>query len=201
MRGFSHYCPIVSHSAIYLTIWWLWQMGGRVGGWAGGFMVFNAIFNNISAISVLLVNETRSTRWKTPTCRKLLTIFITYCCIEYTSPWTGFELTTLVVIAINCTSSCKSNYRMITTTTARLWQMEGLGSHKVLTIEQPAQCYVSEDYDTLPPIPAKQTSYPCQTKQKRKKNKENHIIDVIDTVLVSSVSKGLQGHYPINTQQ
>ena len=30
---------------------------------------------------------------KPPTCRKPLTNFITYCCIEYTSPWTGFELT------------------------------------------------------------------------------------------------------------
>jgi hypothetical protein len=29
--------------------------------------------------------------------------------IEYTSPWTGFELTTLVVIGTNCTSSCKSS--------------------------------------------------------------------------------------------
>ena len=40
------------------------------------------------------------------------------CCIEYTSPWTGFELTTLVVIGTNCISSYKSNYHMITTTTS-----------------------------------------------------------------------------------
>ena len=33
------------------------------------------------------------------TCRKSLTNFITWCCIEFTSPWTGFELTTSVVIA------------------------------------------------------------------------------------------------------
>ena len=25
------------------------------------------------------------------------------CCIEYVSPWTGFELTTLVAIGIDCT--------------------------------------------------------------------------------------------------
>ena len=31
---------------------------------------------------------------------------------------TGFELTTLVVIATDCTVSCKSNYHTITTTTA-----------------------------------------------------------------------------------
>jgi hypothetical protein len=36
---------------------------------------------------------------------------------EYTSPWTGFELTTLVVIGTDWTGSCKSNYHMITTTT------------------------------------------------------------------------------------
>jgi len=38
-----------------------------------------------------------STQRKQPICRKLLTNFITYCCIEYTSPWRGFELTTLIV--------------------------------------------------------------------------------------------------------
>jgi len=37
--------------------------------------------------------------------------------IEYTSPSTGFELTTWVVIGTNCTSSCTSNYHTITTTT------------------------------------------------------------------------------------
>ena len=37
--------------------------------------------------------------------------------IEYTSPWTGFELTTLVVMGTDCPGSCKSNYHMITTTT------------------------------------------------------------------------------------
>jgi hypothetical protein len=36
--------------------------------------------------------------------------FITLCCIGYTSPLAGFELTTLVVICTDCTGSCKSNY-------------------------------------------------------------------------------------------
>jgi len=57
------------------------------------FMVFNATFNNISAIS-----------WR------------------YTSPWTGFELTTLVVIGTDCIGSCKSNYH--TTTTAPSLQID-----------------------------------------------------------------------------
>jgi hypothetical protein len=67
-------------------------------------MVFNATFNNISVVScsVLLVEE--------------LTNFITYCCIKYTLPWTGFDLSTLVMIGIDCTCSCKSSYLAITTT-------------------------------------------------------------------------------------
>jgi hypothetical protein len=41
--------------------------------------------------------------------------------IEFTSPWMGFELTTLVVIGIDCTGSCKSTYHTITTRTAPVW--------------------------------------------------------------------------------
>jgi len=35
--------------------------------------------------------------------------------------WAGFEFTTLVVIGTDYTGSCKSNYHMITTTTAPIW--------------------------------------------------------------------------------
>jgi hypothetical protein len=35
----------------------------------------------------------------------------------YTSPWSRFELTTSVVIGIDCIGSCKSNYHMITAMT------------------------------------------------------------------------------------
>jgi hypothetical protein len=52
----------------------------------------------------------RSTWGKPPTCRKLLTNFITQCCIEYTSPWAGLEITRLKVIGTDCTGSCKSSY-------------------------------------------------------------------------------------------
>ena len=55
---------------------------------------------------------------KSPICRKSLTNFIMHCCINFTSPWGGFELTTLVVISTDCTGSWKSNYLMIMTTTA-----------------------------------------------------------------------------------
>jgi hypothetical protein len=57
----------------------------------------------------------RGTQRKPPTCRKSLTNLIIYCCIEYTSSWMEFEITTLVVIRIDCTDNCKSNYHRITT--------------------------------------------------------------------------------------
>ena len=44
-----------------------------------------------------------STRRKPPTCRKSLTNLNHIFCIEYTSPLTGFELTTLVVGGTDCT--------------------------------------------------------------------------------------------------
>jgi len=43
---------------------------------------------------------------------------LSQCCIEYTSPWNGIELTTLVVIGTDCIGSYKSTYHTITTTTA-----------------------------------------------------------------------------------
>ena len=84
-------------------------------GWVWCVMVLNATFNKISVISwwsVLLVEETEIPG---ENCRKSLTNFITQYCNEYTSPWAGFELTTLVVIGTDCTGSCKSNYHTITT--------------------------------------------------------------------------------------
>jgi hypothetical protein len=38
--------------------------------------------------------------------------------VEYTSPWAGFELSTLMVIGTDCTAGCRSNYPTIMTTTA-----------------------------------------------------------------------------------
>jgi len=46
----------------------------------------------------LIGGGNQSTRRKTPNCRKSLTNLITYCYIEHTSPWAGFELTHLVVM-------------------------------------------------------------------------------------------------------
>ena len=55
----------------------------------------------------------RSTQRKPQTCRKSPTNFFTQCCIEYTSPWTEFKLTMVVVIGIGCTGSWKSRPRWL----------------------------------------------------------------------------------------
>ena len=78
----------------------------------GWFMVLNATFNNISAISwwsVLLVEETGVPGENHQPIASQCHINVTYCCIEYTSLWKGFEFTTLVVIGTDCTGSCNSN--------------------------------------------------------------------------------------------
>ena len=66
-------------------------------GWFGWFMIFNVTFNNISVISwwsVLLMegawvprenHRPATSNWRYHIKKK--------CCIEYTSPWTWFELT------------------------------------------------------------------------------------------------------------
>ena len=72
---------------------------------------FEQYFSYIVEVS-FIGGRNQSTRRKPPT------NFITQCCIEYTSPWTGIELTTLLVIGTDCKDSCKSNYNTLTTTTA-----------------------------------------------------------------------------------
>ena len=61
---------------------------------------------------------------KPPTCHTShWQTFITWCCIKYTLPWTGFKLTTLVEIGTDCTVSCKSNSDAIKTTTPPKWSV------------------------------------------------------------------------------
>ena len=80
------------------------------------FMVFNATFSNISVIlqrSVLLVEETGVLGEN----RAVASHWQFYHIMLYTSPWSGFELTS-VVIGMDCIGSCKSNYHVIMATTA-----------------------------------------------------------------------------------
>jgi len=56
---------------------------------------------------------------KPPTCH-------IYHIMLYTSHWSKFELTTLVVINTDCIGSCKSNYHMIMAMTAPSKNIENL---------------------------------------------------------------------------
>ena len=56
------------------------------------------------------------------------------CCIEYTSPWTGFELTISVVIGTDWTGSCKSNYYTTTATTAPYFTLKLIQCTTVLPV-------------------------------------------------------------------
>jgi hypothetical protein len=71
---------------------------------------FQQYFSNIVAVS-FLGGGNQSTGRKPSTCRKSLTNFITLSCIEYTSLWTGFELTTLVEIGTDCTCTGNNNIK------------------------------------------------------------------------------------------
>ena len=80
-------------------------------------MVYNATLNNnlvISWWSVLLVEETG-----VPEENHQLVASLYYIMFHRVQlAWSGFKLTTLVVIGTGCTCSYKSNYHTITTTTA-----------------------------------------------------------------------------------
>ena len=94
-------------------------------------MVLNASFNNISVIflsrqSILLVEKTALPGENHIPVASHSQII--YCCIEYTSPWAGFELTTLVVIGTDCIGSCKSNYHTITSNATSTQPAVGLAT-------------------------------------------------------------------------
>jgi hypothetical protein len=47
--------------------------------------------------------------------------FISYSCMEYTSPFVGIKLTTLVVIGTSCRYRCKPTYSIVTAMTAHFF--------------------------------------------------------------------------------
>ena len=82
-----------------------------------GVRVVNATFNNILVISfrsVLLVEQTRYPE-KTTNLPHVIDKLHYIMLYRVHLAWAGFELTTLVVLGIDCMGSCKSNYYMITT--------------------------------------------------------------------------------------
>jgi hypothetical protein len=92
-------------------------------------MVFNATFNNIS---VLLVEETEYSEKITDLHQVTDKVYhIMLCCIEYTSPWTGFKLTTLVVIGNDCIGTCKSNCQTTTTSPDNKMNKKYHNSHEI----------------------------------------------------------------------
>jgi hypothetical protein len=57
-----------------------------------------------------LLEENLSTRKKSQTCRKSLTNFITYCCIEYISPWGAPGIANTFTESNRGTSRCVWSY-------------------------------------------------------------------------------------------
>jgi len=63
-------------------------------------------------------------------------------CIEFTSPWDGFELAPLVTLCTDCISSCKSNYHLIIITTAHVIRICTLSAMNIHILEIYVSFYI-----------------------------------------------------------
>jgi hypothetical protein len=76
--------------------------------------------------------------------------------VLYTSPWSGFELKTLVVICTNCTGSCKSNFHTITAITAPelFWLYPKCSGQRFLSVLiNRNNCHIIVESGAKPPVP------------------------------------------------
>jgi hypothetical protein len=104
-------------SFLHEQTWLPRYIGRNVDGW---FMVFNATFNNFSVRLLDQFYWWRKPEYleKTSDLSQVTDKLYYIMLYRVHLAWTGFELTTFVVIGTDCTGSCKSNYHTITTTTA-----------------------------------------------------------------------------------
>ena len=88
-----HWQDVLTSTSHNIVCWWL-VIGSTVSSQNETHRhdIFQQYFNYIVAVSFIVWGN-RSTRWTPPTFCILLTNFITSCCIEYTTPRMGFELT------------------------------------------------------------------------------------------------------------
>jgi hypothetical protein len=91
-------------------------------------------------VAVSFVGGGNQSTWRNPPiCHKSQTNFYHIMLYREHAAWTGFELTTSVVIGTDCIGSYKSNYHTITNMMALWWKNEPLASYIFLLVSQRVQ--------------------------------------------------------------
>ena len=112
MKYYTYYFRSEKFTNISSVVLHLWGYGG------------NATFTLLAIFQLYRGGQFYS--WRKSECPKKIPdilqdinkTLITSFCVEYTSPWAIFYLTTFLIIGTDCTGSCKSNYHTIMTTMA-----------------------------------------------------------------------------------